>query len=150
VIAKSGSRRSPSAEPATGKLHKGLIHELDPQAKISILGYISGIVISYLLISVYRLLTGTPAANSFIPNPNLAGTWAGSALVFSTLVFLAGRRAGPGSRDDLSAGIVNFCSYVKVTRIMNIAQFSDPWRGQARREALSYPLRRAAFVATFQ
>jgi hypothetical protein len=70
-----------------------------------ITGVIGGLVIPYLVASVYRLLSGSPAAKAFVPGASLVGFWAGFGLwvLILSLVFFKVRRMGSGGTKDDSS-----------------------------------------------
>jgi hypothetical protein len=59
-----------------------------PRLKKYILGYLLGLMISYLLSSVIRIMIGSPAAKAWVPSAALLGFWAAFALWIVTVVFI--------------------------------------------------------------
>jgi len=80
-----------------------LIGRMEETARLKkfVIGYLSGLIVSYLLVSVIRLVIGTPPSKAWLPSPALVGLWAGFALWIVTAAVISrrsSRRQGPTSR----------------------------------------------------
>jgi integral membrane sensor domain MASE1 len=56
--------------------------------KIYVVGYLLGILISYVLSSVIRIISGTRASAAWLPSSALVGLWAGFPLWVVTAAIL--------------------------------------------------------------